>query len=332
MNALHTAAFGLICMMGCASAPSAPPAAPPIKVWIDVDTSAGLPKRDIDDAVALVQAFHAPELEVQGVSVVFGNTSLDQALPITEVVTQRFGPRGLEVYPGAASAADLGRPTPATRALIQALLRAPMVLLVLGPATNIASVLKLRPDLAPRIERIIAVAGRRPGQRFTTGSKNLRGHRDFNFEKDPEAFRVILDTDVPLTLAPWELSSTVWLTDVELARWSAGPPATRWLAQAAPSWLQLWGDTFGVSGFNPFDTLAVAVLTQPQHLTCEVLPISITTGPNDVTDPAMQGGATADEKPYLVVDATATTPKTARYCSRASAEFREALMQRLLTP
>lgn len=297
---------------------------------MDVDTATGVPEKDVDDGVALIQAFRSPELEIRGVSVVYGNTDLERALPIARHAVTEYGPEGLRVHRGAASAAELGEETPATRALEAALERQPLTLLVLGPATNVATVLKRRPDLADRVVELIAVAGRRPGQRFVTGTVNARGHRDFNFEQDPDAFRVILDSGVPLTLAPWEISSKIWITDAELARWAEGDAATRWLARAAQSWIGLWKRSFEVDGFNPFDTLAVAVLTHPELITCEELPIAIAVGPNDVTAPEMQGSTKPEDKPYLVVSRELETDRTARYCYDVKPAFRGALMERLL--
>lgn len=298
-------------------------------VWLDVDSAAGVPRRDIDDAVAMIQAFHAPQLTVRGVSVVFGNTTLKRAVPIAEFVSAHFGPPGLKVYPGAEAAGHFDTATPATEALAQALAKAPLTLLVLGPATNIASLLVQHPELAGQIQAVVAVAGRRPGQRFTTGTESLKGHRDFNFEQDPEAFKVILDHEIPLVLAPWELSSTLWITQHELQRWASGPPATQWLAAAAPSWLKLWKDRFAVDGFNPFDTLAVGVLTAPALITCEVLPVQVQAGPDDVAAP--DSSASPAHKAYLVVDSKASVPRHAKYCYRAHPAFHEQLMQDLLT-
>lgn len=320
--------------------PAVPPSAPsPHAVWLDVDTAAGIPKRDIDDAVALVQAFHSPELAVRGVSVVFGNAPLDQALPIAREVTERFGPAGLRVYSGAASEKDRGIETDASRALALALAGEPLTIVAMGPLTNVATVIAHHPELIGRITRVVAVAGRRQGQRFTTGSTNARGHRDFNFEKDPAAFQTLLDSGVPVTLAPWELSSKVWITARDLERWSAGSPAARWLAAAAPSWLALWVETFGVDGFNPFDTLAVAAVTRPDLLTCERMPVAIVEAPDDVTDPAVQGGSKSPVKPYLIVNPTLVNPAVLNpaapslhdvaYCSQVSPGFAADLTARL---
>ena len=56
--------------------------AAPLDVWIDTDTAIGVPGADVDDGLALVQAFHSPELVVRGVSSVYGNAPLESTHPI----------------------------------------------------------------------------------------------------------------------------------------------------------------------------------------------------------------------------------------------------------
>lgn len=303
-------------------------AAGPTAVWIDTDPAAGIPERDVDDGLALVQAFNSPELAVRGVSIVFGNASLAEGVPVGRDIARRFGPGGLAVFEGAAGAADIDAPTPARRALAAALRREPLTILALGPLTNIAGVLRQEPSLASRITALVAVAGRRRGQRFTTGTTNPRGHRDFNFEQDPDAFRVLLDRQVPIALAPFELSSKVWLTERDMTRLADGRLAARWLALVSGPWLQMWREVFGVEGFNPFDTLAVAYVTHQQRFRCETLPIAIEVGPDDVTEGRMQG-TSAPTKPYLVVAAELQSARQATYCFDVDASFKEQLLQRL---
>ena len=78
----------------------------PVPVWIDTDPAIGEPERDVDDGLALVQAFHSPELDIRGVSVVFGNAPLDRGLPIARRLVRQFGPPRLGVFSGAAKASD----------------------------------------------------------------------------------------------------------------------------------------------------------------------------------------------------------------------------------
>jgi len=155
-----------------------------IPVWIDTDPSVARGGHEVDDGFALIQAFHSPELAIRGVSVVFGNAPLDTAWPIGKEIVQRFGPKDLRVYKGAASGDDLGKETEASRALERDLRKERLNILAIGPVTNVATVLKLHPELAKNVIRIIAVAGRRPGQRFVSSPTQSQAFRDFNFEMD----------------------------------------------------------------------------------------------------------------------------------------------------
>ncbi len=312
-----------------ATAP-APASAQPQRVWIDTDPAIGEPERDVDDGFALLQAFRSPELNIRGVSVVFGNAPFDQGLPIAQGLVRQWGPEGLRVFGGASSAEARGKETDATRALAETLRQGPLTILALGPATNVATLLERHPELAKRIVRIVAVAGRRPGQRFRTGTVNVRGHRDFNFELDPEAFRVVIASKVPLVLTPFEISSQVWIEAADIDRLATGPPAARALAAPAKAWLGLWQRLFSVNGFNPFDTLAVGYVVSPNGFACESLPIEIQTLPDDITEPGMQG-TTVSSKPYLLVsDSIKSSPRRALYCSTPPARFKSDLLHRLL--
>ena len=284
-------------------------------VWIDTDPSVQRGGHEVDDGLALIQAFHSPELVVRGVSVVFGNSPLDAALPIGQRLVRDFGPPGLPVLGGAANARQLGAETPASRSLAEALTREKLTILAIGPLTNVGTLLRKRPDLASRIERIIAVAGRRPGQRFATGTATTP-FRDLNFELDPEAFQIVLDSHVPLVLAPWEISSKVWISAADLANIRPG-----WVLDAAADWLQRWKKNFGVDGFNPFDTLAVGYAISPSSFGCETLPVEIRNLPDDINP--------SSSKPYLIAGKSVHSKYSALYCFEAAAGFHDDLMGRL---
>jgi len=289
-------------------------------VWIDTDPSVQRGVHEVDDGFALLQAFHSPELRIRGISIVFGNAPLAAALPIGKEIVQRFGPAGISIYSGAAGADELGTETDASRAIAAALKSERLTILALGPATNVATVLRNHPELARRIDRIVAVAGRRPGQHFLTG-KATRPFRDFNFEMDPQAFQVILDSKVPLVLAPWEISSKVWLTREDLERLLKSNPAFEWLTTAASDWLEFWKKSFDVDGFNPFDTLAVGYAIKPKAFRCESLPAKIETLVDD-TD-------SARGKPYLLAAKDIDSSFHVDYCYDAPAGFKQDLMSRL---
>ena len=199
---------------------------------------------------------------------------------------------------------------------------------MLGPGTNIGTVLRRHPELADRMVELIAVAGRRPGQSFVTGDRARTPFCDCNFDKDPESFQLILDAGVPLTLAPWEISSDVWLRAVDLDRLEEGPAAAQWLVPPARDWLKVWDERFGVDGFNPFDTLAVGYLTTPELVSCETIPAEIRSLPDDRAVSAE--GADLPNKPYLLASDDVDSSHRVKYCYTASDGFSADLMDRLL--
>lgn len=299
-----------------------------IPVWIDTDPSVARGGHEVDDGFALIQAFRSTALSIRGVSVVFGNAPLNEGLPIGRRLLSDFGPPGWEALSGAASDKDLGLETAASRALAAALRREKLVILMLGPATNVATVLRNHPELAKQIISLIAVAGRRPGQRFAN-KPGGKAFRDFNFELDAAAFQVLLDARIPLVLAPWEISSKVWLRQPDLDQLRNSSPKQSWLIDAADDWLQFWKKNLDSDGFNPFDTLAVGYAISPKGFRCDRLPVHIQQLPDDTieTPPA---GSQAPRKPYLLAARSIRSPHTALYCSEAPPSFRQDLMDLLL--
>jgi inosine-uridine nucleoside N-ribohydrolase len=305
-----------------------PRTAPPHDVWIDTDTAIGVPGADIDDGLALIQAFHSPELRVRGVSSIFGNAPLAKTHPTAVDVVARFGPPGLKVARGAASAAERGVPCEAVLALAQALRERPLHVIALGPLTNVASLLELHPDLAPRILSIVMVAARRPGQLFVSHANQPNPFPDLNFDCDPAAMQILLDAEPALIFAPWEVSSHVWIESADLDAIETRGPIGAWVAGHARPWLRIWHEQLGAPGFNPFDTLAIAALSHPDWLERFECGVWIEDGPDD-TAPA-EARAAGATKPHLLVDPAARgTLRRAVYCFRPRDAFKPMLLDRL---
>lgn len=294
-------------------------AAAPVDVWLDVDTSTGI--SDVDDGLALIQAFHSPELAIRGISTVYGNAPLADATRIAREVLKEFGPDGLAIHPGAAASKELGDDNEAVRALASALGERKLTILALGPVTNIGTLLMRRPELTPRIERIVVVAGRRPGQKFVSSESQRVPHRDFNFENDPAAMQVILDSPAPLALAPWEVSSQVWIARDDLARLRATGGSGEWIADTSQYWIERWERGISPRGFNPFDTLAVGWVTHPALIKSEPASVRIETATDD-RDPRKT-------KPYLWVTPHDSKGRQAIYCYQPLDGFQPLLMRRL---
>lgn len=309
--------------------------AAPTPVWMDVDTSTGVMKgernADVDDGLAMLYAFHSPEVEVVGVSVLFGNATLEQAVPIAEKIVKELAPeryRDLPVHAGAAGAADLGKETDATRAIVAALEEAeqPLAIHALGPVTNVATVVREHPELHDKIGRIVVVAARREGFVFGPPQAPERSFfPDANFEKDVEGMRLLLESGIPIIFAGYEVSSDVWVTADDLDRLAKMGKAGEWIARTSRPWLDQWLENLHTPGFNPFDTLAIAYETHPDLLEGFSARLSIAEGIDERATP--QEREAGKTKPYLWAEPDEKSPHV--YLTAPRPGFHEVLLERL---
>eukprot|EP01084_Bolivina_argentea_P260189 439313_1 len=251
------------------------------RVWMDVDFSAGLPGRDIDDAMAMLQLFHNEDVDIVGVGTVFGNTEdLDYMQEKTLYMISKFARYDIPIFRGASSAAQLFTPSPASNALSQLItlsesnpgIAAPLVIFAIGPVTNIATALWQAGDAAVRrnVKEVIVVAGRTPNDRFIVGPHELS---DLNFESDHKAFAYLLSLpELPLVFVPYELSSKVHITieDVNILR-SHGGDASEFIFNVSQPWLSHWMENFQLPYFNLFDAMAGLRILRINLLSCSKL-------------------------------------------------------------
>ncbi len=230
-------------------------------VWIDTDPAIGAPWREVDDAFALVLAFHSPEIEIAGLSSSYGNAGLPRTTEVARELVRRFGQEaGLsesDVHPGAASAGDRARKTEASAALARALQKGKLTYIALGPLTNLAAFLRLHPEAKDRIERVIFIGGRSPGRELAFGPDGRRSVHDANVFKDPAAARFVLQSSIPIVLAPVEIAPQLALRKAELRAIRDGGPAGRYLSRRSRVWLWFWTGFVGEKGGLAFDLLAL---------------------------------------------------------------------------
>ncbi|MFK7926328.1 MAG: nucleoside hydrolase [Bacteroidia bacterium] len=304
------------------------------KVWIDTDVAIGMgdPKQgfaDVDDAWAMVHLFHADHIQVKGVSTVFGNTDIENATRLANEICERFAPYPVPVYRGAAAALDLEAigTNAGVEALIVALEHESMHIMAIGPATNVAHCLLLRPDLATQIESVVLVAGRPSlDDHFRVSERHDPAFPDLNFDLDPNAFRILLQSRVPVVLLPFEISHKTWINQADLDQVASFGEVGKYLAENSQDWLDLWQD-FGCEAFNPFDILASAYLVDEKGFQYEDLPYQIVLAWDDTI--AAGENPKKRVKPYLLLDKALRSSRKIRYCHTPPENFKEDLLKYL---
>jgi inosine-uridine nucleoside N-ribohydrolase len=198
------------------------PSEPPERVILDTDSG---PFND--DGAALVMTLRSPQrVTLDAVTLVPGNVWVSEGAVYTSRLLKLLGRTQMPLLPGAQAplvnspamtqvAAKKWPPLEYTGAfalpmppkprnqegvvksavdyLIEALDRSPgqVTVLALGPMTNLAIALRLRPDIQSKIRRLV----------FMGGNVHVPGNVDkaaeFNFWFDPEAARIVLRSSIP---------------------------------------------------------------------------------------------------------------------------------------
>lgn len=257
---------------------------PPL--MLDVDTG-------VDDALAIALAIRS-HANLVGVSTVAGNVSIDLATENSLRVLSWMGAESVPVHRGASrplvvdyqDAAHVhggnglgGAELPVSGASessnggVDALLAnaaqhdGELVLVALGPLTNVAIALSLRPGLARQIRTLVIMGG----AYFVPG--NVTPHAEFNAFADPHACGQVLQ-------AEWNEIIVVGLdvthqTIISREQWEATPDDA---PGAAGLLKRITGRTFNerkLDGFYLHDPLALAVAIHPELVEKEPHSISV---------------------------------------------------------
>ncbi len=297
------------------------------KIWFDTDIMIGNPDRaprEVDDAITLMMTLrHRDKVEIVGISLV---TYVDYAYGITEKMLKWYAPElKIPIYKGSNTCTDLGVENDATKALAAALKKEKLTILALGPATNVATVLKNHPELASQIEEIVFCAGRTVDYHFRPGLEQ-QTVSDYNFEKDVESFRAVFDSGVKVVLSGFECSVYLFLGKTDYEFLNNTFEGDKWVYDFLRPWSKRHQDLFGNDGFIPFDVTPLGYLTHPNYFKYfENIPVDIITRPNDATIPANR----PKEKAFLEVSNTSKSKWRCTYAYKTLPGFEEKVIESL---
>ncbi len=255
-----------------------------------VDTDIGT---DVDDCLALAFILGSPELELAGLTCVYGDVALrgrmltkllrlsgrDDVPVVLGASEPLLGLR--DVYWGGHEGvgllddgdADL---TPAPGHAVDFIVETVMAdpgqihLLAIGPLTNVALTFKREPLLARALAHLTIMGGV-----FRGPDAAALPYAEHNFVCDPEAAHIVLTAGAPITLVPLDVTTRVKITTAGTRRLRArGTPFHTAVADQVERYPR-----FAQKGATALhDPLAAAIILRPDLVTLRPLHVDIETG------------------------------------------------------
>lgn len=257
-----------------------------------IDTDPGT-----DDALALLLAFHSPELRVQAITVVAGNVTaelgLDNALRIAhlagrcDVAIAKGAGRPLaqklntaEFWNGKNGVGNAELPDQrclpeqsfGPDLIVRLIHQYPheIVLIPIGPLTNIALALSKDSSIIPLVKGVVLMGG-------SISGGNVNAASEFNIHADPEAAALVFNAGWPLTMVGLDVTEHTLITEENVRRleMNAGPQA-RFAAAVARFQIGTYQGT-GFNGGAIHDALAVGAVVDRTLVHTQAMRVDIET-------------------------------------------------------
>jgi len=262
---------------------------------IIIDTDPG-----VDDTMAIFFALSSPELDVIGLTTVFGNVETElattNALRLLEIAGRADIPvaRGAD-HPlagpfegpvpfvhGDDGQGNIHLPPPSSAPVSQAaatfiveqVMNAPgeITLVPIGPLTNIALALRLEPRIAANVKEVVLMGGNAlcPG--------NATPSAEANIHNDPEAADVVFGAPWQVTMVGLDVTHTVNMTPAHLDHYAqADNPLAQHITRIVPHYRHYFESSYDLRGIWVHDSSAVAYVIDPALFTVERWPVRVET-------------------------------------------------------
>ena len=273
---------------------------------IIIDTDPG-----IDDACAILLALASPEIQVEGLTVVHGNCSLEQgtrnALAILELAKSSHVPvyKGFNLplvqpsllAPETHGNTGLGYATlsePQSRPqvrhgsdfLIEKIMSNPgeISIAAIGPLTNIAVAIRKEPRIVKNVREIFIMGGAIRHEGNTTPLA------EFNTYVDPHAAYIVFHSGMPIILTPLDVTYDCILTHQDVERLlRIDSPLTKFIADATRFYMEFHDEYQKIDGCVINDPLTLALTFMPEICDYQELYVDV-----DLTGGVSMGNTFAD--------------------------------------
>lgn len=248
---------------------------------IDTDTAS-------DDAVALVMALNHPDVRIEAITVVAGNVSLKQGVQNALYTVERCGKQvpvyeGLEkpllrplktaqYVHGQDGMGDIDLPLSGRRpadghavnVIIDTIRRfvGEITLVTLGPLTNVAVALLRDPSTASKVEKCVIMGG------IGFGHGNVVPAAEYNVWVDPEAAKIVFESDLPIVMVGWDVSQRfATFNDEEAEKIRSVSPLGQFCVDIQRCLREFGMNELKLVGFDLPDPIAMAVALDPKVAT-----------------------------------------------------------------
>lgn len=247
---------------------------------IILDTDPG-----IDDSLAILLALASPEISLEGLSVVHGNSSTEQgtinALSVLELAKASHIPvyRGCElplVQPSLLAPETHGDqgigyaklPAPLNQPqvqkgsdyLIEKIMSSPgeITLVCIGPLTNLALAIRQEPRIVGNVKEVIIMGGAIRHEGNTTPLA------EFNTYVDPHAAHIVFHSGMPIMLTPLDVTyQCIFLKDDLNRLLKIESPITTFISDATRFYMEFHDEYQKIDGCVINDPLTMALTFMP---------------------------------------------------------------------
>ncbi|XP_042521242.1 uridine nucleosidase 1-like isoform X2 [Macadamia integrifolia] len=240
--------------------------------------------------MAILMAFQTPEVEVLGLTTIFGNVSTEGATRNALLLSEIAGCPGIPVAEGSSEPLKGGKPCvadfvhgsdglgnvflpppkekkiekSASEFLVDKVLEYPgeVSILALGPLTNLALAIKKDSSFASKVKRLVVLGG----AFFAMG--NVNPAAEANIYGDPEAADIVLTSGANIVVVGINITTQVVLTDEDLPeiKDSKGKQA-QFLGELCKFYRDWNVKANGVYGIFPHDPVSFVALIRPDLFT-----------------------------------------------------------------
>ncbi|MDF2184619.1 nucleoside hydrolase [Grimontia hollisae] len=262
---------------------------------IILDTDPG-----IDDAMAILFAEASPEIDLVGLTTVYGNADIDTSTRNALYLKQRFGfqcdvakgaDKPLKRPPVGASAAVHGEngfgdvvidaptittdPRPAYQYIIDTVKASPgdITVVAVGPLTNLALALEHAPEITGLVKEVVIMGGAF-GTHEHTG--NVTPYAEANIHDDPHAADIVLTAHWPVTVIGLDVTEECLfsLDYIDTLRDTCGD-AGEFIWNISRFYLDFYKQRLNISGCYVHDPSAIAYVINPSLFELRKGPIRV---------------------------------------------------------